>query len=109
RRVGSSIVAGEATARKMLGLREGLDEEGEGESEDEQNPLGQTSASALYPLQPDERGELQRFLDLIQGRQGDDPKWRGALKILREGTQDTPPWFQEGCILFSQYYDTARW
>ncbi len=119
RRVGSSIEAGRRTAEKMLGipshtrrLREEETQEESGEEEKEEyyeeeteNTIDEDAHrhSALYPLEPDERIALQAFLDSLNANRDDDPKLYEVIRTLESG------WLARGCILFSQYYDTALW
>ena len=100
RRVGSSIVAGKRTAEKMLGGV--LNEDSEETTEDEEPE----QTSKLYPLSDEERGHLQSFLDsLIQAAQiNTDPKLVEIRRYLKNRG-----WKRLGCILFSQYFDTAEW
>lgn len=103
RRVGSTIVAGQITARRMLGPdRDPLADEEAGDDVDD------TPLSKLYPLSPKEAGELKLFLDQLE-RAPDDPKHREVERILLEGTGGTRPWLELGCIVFSQYFDSADW
>ncbi len=102
RRVGSSMEAGRRTAMRMLGGGEDLTEE---EDED----LEATALSALQPLSEAEQEHLERFRALLREGGQVDPKLQQAREILLHGVEDTGPWLVLGCILFSQYYDTARW
>ena len=46
-----------------------------------------------------------RFLSLNRDC---DPKYELVLEILRKGAgSDRIPWHEKGCIIFSQYYDSA--
>ncbi len=99
RRVGSSIEAGRKTAEKMLGaVADDGDEESMTESdyEDERQ-------SALYPLEQEERTSLQAFANALKANQEDDPKLYEVIRLLERG------WLERGCIIFSQYYDSAIW
>jgi superfamily II DNA or RNA helicase len=100
RRVGSSIIAGKRTAEKMLAGA--LSDDSEEATEDEE--IGSTSK--LYPLTDAERTHLQGFLDaLIQAEKiNTDPKLVEVRKYL-----NNLGWKRFGCILFSQYFDTAEW
>jgi superfamily II DNA or RNA helicase len=100
RRVGSSIIAGRKTAEKMLGGALG-DESEEATEDEESEPM-----SKLYPLRDAERMHLEGFLEsLIQAeRINTDPKLVEVRKYLRDRG-----WKKLGCILFSQYFDTAEW
>ncbi|MCA9864492.1 MAG: DEAD/DEAH box helicase [Thermomicrobiales bacterium] len=117
RRVGSTIYAGEKTARKMLGGVSDavIEEQDEGEGvdidEEESSPEHQ---SKLQPLSVPEREHLERFVRQL-GLANEDPKYQLVLDILRrgvrtsEGVQETEPWLDLGCIIFTQYFDSAQW
>lgn len=102
RRVGSSIYAGKRTAEKMLA---GTPDTTEDEDDREE---AAAPASALYPLTSAERSHLQRFLSLLEAAEA-DPKEREVERILLEGAEGTRPWLEDGCIVFSQYYDSVQW
>lgn len=105
RRVGSTIQAGRRTAEKMLGP-DALADEDEDEAVEEERPQ---PPSALYPLAETERTELDRFLRLLTANRDEDPKARAVERILASGVDGTQPWMDVGCIVFSQYLDSARW
>lgn len=89
-RICSSIVAGINTAQKLL----------QGETVTEESDEGEVSVSVQST---DEKLALERLLDRLQ-RVKEDPKLKAILHYLSaEG------WRELGCIIFSQYYDTARW
>ena len=100
RRVGSSIEAGRRTAEKMLGPT--VDAADEDELED-------ASPSSLYPLSDTEREKLERFVRLLGATSEEDPKYREVERVLLQGVDGTGPWIEQGCIIFSQYYDSAFW
>uniref|UniRef100_A0A7C3I1V0 Helicase SNF2 n=1 Tax=Gracilinema caldarium TaxID=215591 RepID=A0A7C3I1V0_9SPIR len=105
RRIGSSMEAGRKTVEAMIGSSEnGISEESEDYEGDEayQDTDNQT-LSALYPLTQEEKAILERCKSSLQFSEG-DPKLEVILEYLQ-----TKGWAQEGCILFSQYYDTAYW
>jgi hypothetical protein len=104
RRVGSTIRAGQRTGLKLLGPAEAeLEEDDEG-IEEQRGPV-----STLYPLLPNERVELQRFLGLLGGNREEDPKGREVVRLLLDGHAGTGPWLELGCIVFSQYLDSVQW
>lgn len=104
RRVGSTIRAGELTARKFLGPEAPpIDEDDEGLEEDT------GAVSSLYPLLPGERTELERFLAMLGSNRDEDPKAHEVARILRFGHDNTGPWLERGCIVFSQYLDSVLW
>lgn len=100
RRVGSSIVAGLRTGEKLLG-----EQAGQGEEED----IEDATLSSLHPLTAAERAKLDQFVRLLRAAGDDDPKLRVVERLLLHGVEGTRPWHELGCILFSQYYDTAAW
>ncbi|ABA57065.1 Helicase-like protein [Nitrosococcus oceani ATCC 19707] len=89
-RVCSSCVAGLATAERMLAGRT----EQETQDEQEGDLTMQTQA---------ERNELQVLAAPLRAL-AEDPKLKAIRHYLTvEG------WLNHGCIIFSQYYDTAAW
>lgn len=98
RRVGSTIAAGRATAEKML-ARSNPDTD-----EEDEDPT-----SSLYPLTPAEEAKLREFLAKLDAAPQGDPKYAVVESLLRLGTDGTGPWLDRGCIIFSQFYDSARW
>lgn len=51
-----------------------------------------------------EARHLEKVLEILTGAKTDDPKGKAVLHYL-----DNEGWLELGCIIFSQYYDTARW
>jgi len=89
-RVCSSVVAGINTARTLLEGRR-IEEETE-------------DAELELDLQTDaERAALERLIQALE-RMSDDPKLRAIRYYLKD-----EGWLDLGCIIFSQYHDTARW
>jgi hypothetical protein len=89
-RVCSSVVAGLNTAKTLL--------EGRQVQEDTED------AELEVDLQTDaERAALEGLIAALEGM-NDDPK----LSAIRYYLKDEG-WLELGCIVFSQYYDTARW
>lgn len=103
RRVGSTIIAGQKTAAKMLGPRR--DELGDEGSVDDD---ADAPESKLYPLLAAEQEKLLLFLNRLE-RAPDDPKYREVERILLQGVDRTGPWLELGCIVFSQYFDSVDW
>ena len=95
RRVGSTMYAGRQTAEALLSACQPLaDDEDDETLEDE----------ASRDLTPEERAKLQTFIDTMEANQERDPKCNIVLDILlHQG------WLDEGCIIFSQYFDSIRW
>lgn len=101
RRVGSSIEAGRRTAERML-------RSSDSDADEDDDAQGHPR-SALYPLLPAEVGELKRFLGLLRHTSADDPKAAVVDEILFHGVEGSEPWSERGCIIFSQYFDSASW
>jgi SNF2 family DNA or RNA helicase len=89
-RVCSSVVAGINTATTLLEGRQVQEETEDAELELEV----QTDA---------ERAALESLIAALQGMD-DDPKLRAIRYYLKD-----EGWLDLGCIIFSQYHDTARW
>ena len=108
KRIGSTITAGEQTAKKMLAwtkegreiLAEEFDEEFDDDSIEQQ--------SELKELTPNEIECLSKLVQVLSRNTDVDPKYLKLLSILNYGTEnDIIPWKERGCIIFSQYYDSA--
>jgi len=89
-RICSSIHAGLATARRLL-CGEAVHEEGDEFEAD------------LTVETPEEREALTRLIDRLE-RLDADPKMEAVVHFL-----DKEKWLELGVIIFSQYYDTAKW
>ena len=97
RRIGSSLFAGLRTAQKLL-ERERREEAAEEEDED----FNQEARGLTFGLE--EAQLLRRAAQRLRDAGNDDPKLGQILKRLRHDG-----WRERGCILFSQYKDTALW
>ena len=97
-RICSSFASGRSTAEKML-ARTLLEEE-----EDAQLLL-----DALDGLTPKEAKYLQTIVSELSRPEARDPKLDAVRYFLTDHRVDGKTWLDHGCILFSQYYDTARW
>ncbi|MGI6551004.1 MAG: helicase-related protein [Syntrophomonadales bacterium] len=101
KRVGSTIIAGKNTAEKMLSnWGQVIDEEDYEEEETEEKAL----QSEIKNITDEERICLMKFIETLNANKEKDPKYKLLLKLLLEDT-----WIKRGCIVFSQYYDSARW
>jgi len=89
-RICSSIHAGLATARRLL-QGEAVHEEDEEQEVDLKVETGE------------EREVLQRLIARLE-RLDADPKMEAVIHFL-----DKEKWLELGVIIFSQYYDTAKW
>ena len=97
-RICSSFASGRNTATKML-ARELLDEEDE-------------AALLLDPLSsltPTEAGHLRTIIEELSRPEAHDPKLAAVRYFLTEHRTAGKTWLEHGCIIFSQYYDTAHW
>ena len=89
-RICSSIHAGLSTARRLL--------EGDAVHEEDEEQEGDVKVES-----GEEREVLQRLIDRLE-RLETDPKMEAVVHFL-----DKEKWLELGVIIFSQYYDTARW
>jgi len=103
-RICSSVASGIATATKMLERRrEGVMTE-EAEDPDLFEAIEEMGAEAYAAAVDVEAIHLERVLEILSSAKQEDPKGRAVLHYL-----DQEGWIALGCIIFSQYYDTARW
>lgn len=116
KRIGSTMLAGENTAKKMLAwtaegkeklqsLYDDVFDEEEDENEDE---VG-TSFSEIKNLTSDEVDCLVRLVAVLKNNKDTDPKYNRVCEILKNGTNGEGPWKDKGCIVFSQYFDSANY
>jgi hypothetical protein len=111
KRIGSTMSAGENTAKKMLAwtdegkeklrsLYDILSDEDDDEAED-------TAQSEIKNLEPAEIECLERLVNVLKTNTDTDPKYNRVKSILTDGVEGEGAWKNKGCILFSQYYDSA--
>ena len=110
RRMGSSIEAGRKTVEKMLGdpevsadrfVEDDLVLSGEEESK---------PTTLSEKLIASEKAILSKVKYHLEAYLGDDPKLAQLKSLLLNGTaEDRTPWMDYGCMIFSQYVDTARY
>lgn len=120
RRIGSTLRAGESTARKFLRWSDGEITEDDvkndiAEVADEDEEDGkQTSATTknIAPtyrsLSAEEEACLKRLIHGLESYKEQDPKYIMTKKLLLEGIDEGGPWLDLGCIIFSQFYDSAK-
>jgi ERCC4-related helicase len=111
KRIGSSILSGEHTAKKMLAWteegRQILEDEFDEDLDDEEN-IDQ-EISEVKNLTSDEIEVLRELVKILQLNHDSDPKYDKVQDILEYGTdEDGTPWMDRGCIVFSQYFDSAQ-
>jgi hypothetical protein len=102
RRVGSTMIAGKNTAEKMLSdWGKAIDEE----DYEEEDIVEETALdSEIKNITDEERACLVMFIETLYANQEKDPKYKLLLKLLLDDH-----WIRRGCIIFSQYYDSAHW
>jgi hypothetical protein len=98
RRMGSSIYAGRQTVERMLSNWTDI---GEDEANEDDDNAG---SSELRQLTTEERQVLEAILASLDSNQEGDPKYEVVLRCLFE-----MGWLEQGCIIFSQYYDSVFW
>ena len=114
KRIGSTIVAGEHTAQKLLAWTEEgkqiLSDEFDIAFEEDDDILTDDGAvSEDKNLTREEIQCLHELVELLSLNHDKDPKYGIALDVLQNGIAEDPvPWKEKGCILFSQYYDSAH-
>jgi superfamily II DNA or RNA helicase len=114
KRIGSTMLAGENTAKKLLAwttvghekLQEHYDFTLE---EDEDDKEEDTSSSEIKNLTSAEIDCLDRLVTVLRNNRDTDPKYRRVLDILKKGTGSEGPWKDKGCIIFTQYFDSANY
>lgn len=112
KRIGSTILAGENTAKKMLAWTEEgkqiLIDEFDASFEDDDD--SGDNFSEVKELTPEEIEVLRELVKILSMNRDRDPKYGHVLDILLHGVpDDNTPWRDRGCIIFSQYYDSARY
>ena len=100
-RICSSFAAGRSTAEKML------KREAPGDVDDEEGAL--ELGEAAEEITTAEADALRQIVSELSREEARDPKLSAVEYFLNEHRTDGRTWLEHGCILFSQYYDTARW
>ncbi len=98
-RICSSFASGRATAERMLRR------ESPGEEEEQMN-LVQDTLTALTPI---EATHLHTIVNELSRPEARDPKLGAVWYFLTKHYTEGKTWLEHGCIVFSQYYDTAYW
>ena len=115
KRIGSTMLAGEATAQKMLAwtqqnkdaehiLLDTITDEDDDTDEDSNG-----NSSEIKNLTVEEVECLTRLINVLKSNRDKDPKYLKVRDILRNGVEDEGGWMEKGCIVFSQYYDSANY
>jgi superfamily II DNA or RNA helicase len=97
-RICSSFASGKATAEKFL-RREELEDE----------DLAPLLREPLRNLTPGEAMYLHIIIQELSRPEARDPKLAAVAYFLTEHRSEGKTWLEHGCIVFSQYYDTAFW
>lgn len=95
-RICSSFASGRSTAEKML-QRDIIEDE-------EQSTL---IAETVSSLTLEEISYLKIIVEELSRAEARDPKLSAVLYFLTEYLTDGKTWLEHGCIVFTQYYDTA--
>lgn len=106
RRLSSSVKSGLETANRMLkSWNEDIFYE---DTVDNDDIITDISISKPNNAQ---KQILKEFISILEANNDYDPKYEKVLDLLLKGhsIDYTEPWLNRGCILFSQYYDTAKW
>jgi len=96
-RICSSFASGRSTAERMLQKELLEDEEQSRQIED-----------ALSALTTEEADHLRIIVQELSRPEARDPKTAAVTYFLTEHRTEGRTWLEHGCIVFSQYYDTAR-
>lgn len=100
-RICSSFMSGLMTVERMLERR--VDDT----ADDEQAEL--LELGVLQTLTDVEVECLEAIRDELARKALVDPKLNAVRWFLSQYESDGKPWHELGCIIFSQYYDTAHW
>ncbi|MGU8299106.1 phospholipase D-like domain-containing anti-phage protein [Clostridium perfringens] len=95
KRIGSTMIAGENTAKKMLRWGMSIDDDYED---------SEVELTEVKELTYEERECLRKFIKTIERNKEKDPKYNLVLDLLIKNG-----WKKKGCIIFSQYFDSAFW
>ena len=98
-RICSSFASGRSTAQKLLDKQELEDAEDDGHA----------ILDATSEMSPEEASSLKTIVDELSRPEARDPKLAAVQYFLDRHRSDGRSWLQLGCIIFSQYYDTAYW
>lgn len=112
RRIGSTMLAGENTAKKMLAwTKEGKEKLKDIYEDvfDEDDEEDEDRHSEIKELTLEEIRCLEKLVKVLKNNKDTDPKYERVLDILQNGVKDEGPWKDKGCIIFSQYFDSARY
>lgn len=116
KRIGSTMLAGENTAKTILGwteddkeLLKDLHENEFFEDDDDVEDTEEIKSGDIKDLTEKEIDCLQRLISVLKNNRDTDPKYIKTLNILQHGADGEGAWKDKGCIVFSQYFDSARY
>lgn len=98
-RICSSFASGKATATKLL----------RGEDLDDETDDAPHLPALLAGMSDAEVAYLRTIIEELSRPEARDPKLAAVSWFLNEAKSDGKTWLEHGCIIFSQYYDTAYW
>jgi superfamily II DNA or RNA helicase len=100
-RICSSFQSGRLTVERMLERRVDTSQD---------NPqLEMVEMGVLQSLTEDEVSYLVAIRDELMRAEAVDPKLNAVRWFLGQHKSEGKTWSELGCIIFSQYYDTAQW
>lgn len=114
KRIGSTIIAGKSTAMKMLAWTDEGKEILSSEfnmvfEEDDEDVDSLSDESEIKQLTKEEIDCLRTLVKYLELNQDEDPKFLRVVEILKNGIgYGDIGWKDQGCIIFSQYFDSAQ-
>jgi len=100
-RICSSFQSGRLTVERMLERRV--------DTSDDNPQAEMVELGALQTLTDEEVGYLEAIRDELTRAEAVDPKLNAVRWFLSQQRSSGQTWSDLGCIIFSQYYDTAHW
>jgi len=100
-RICSSFASGRATAERMLRR--------ECPGDEEENVKAIVAMLSTFGDRDLEASHLRTIIDELSRPEARDPKLAAVRYFLTEHRTEHRTWLEHGCIIFSQYYDTAYW
>ena len=98
-RICSSFASGKATAERLIHKQQ----------PDELDEDAQQLMELAADVQPEEVEALGRIVEELSRPEAVDPKLAAVKFFLGQHRVEGKSWLELGCIIFSQYYDTAFW
>ena len=98
-RLCSSFASGKATAERMIGSRQPVEN-------DEEEVLIKENISDITS---EEKSFLEQIISELSRPEAVDPKLEAVKYFLIKHEIEGKSWLEHGSIIFSQYYDTVHW